>query len=164
MDHLVIENFRPYEGRYGMDLSQGITTREWGWLKRLAGYSPLTVEDGYRTYDPEFWAVFAVILLRRAGKIQTRDVEATFERLVDEDFTSVIRIEFDAGDVAEVDDENADPTGSSTGSIASSGPASSESSETPTTPTSRTPSSDPPSPSGTPASASSVSGPTTSET
>ena len=47
-----------------------LTTREWGWIKRLSGYLPLNIEDGLG--DPELVIVFAAIALRRAGKVEPR--------------------------------------------------------------------------------------------
>ena len=47
MDWLVIESVNPYDGRYEFDLAgDQFTTREWGWVKRLAGYLPDNLEDG----------------------------------------------------------------------------------------------------------------------
>ena len=38
----------PYDGRYDFDLEgRELTTREWGWIKRLSGYLPLTIEEGF---------------------------------------------------------------------------------------------------------------------
>ena len=70
MDWLILEQVPPYDGRYEWDLEgRELTTREWGWIKRLAGYLPLNIEDGLG--DPELIAVFAAIALRRAGKVET---------------------------------------------------------------------------------------------
>ena len=67
MDYIVIEGVRPYDGRYEFDLEgRELTTREWGWIKRLSGYLPLTIEEGLT--DPELITVFACIALRRAGQ------------------------------------------------------------------------------------------------
>ena len=151
MDHIVIDNLRPYDGRYEMDLGR-FTTREYGWIRRLADYHPMTVADAlFQKADPELWSVVAVIMLRRAGKITTDDVERLYGRLLDESFTEVIRVEW--GDVAEVDDEP-DPTGSSNERPDSSGRDSTTSSE-------RSTDDDPSVPSGMPASVTSGSVPTT---
>ena len=94
MDFIVVEGVRPYDGRYEFDLAgQELTTREWGWIKRLSGYLPLTVEEGLS--DPELIVVFAVIALRRAGKVEPKDVPAVFERLSDAPFGAAITMETD---------------------------------------------------------------------
>ena len=151
MDYLIVENFRPYDGRYELDAQRDFTTREWGWFKRLAGYYPTTVEEGYRRYDPELFAVLAVVCLRRAGRIDTHDVPDLYDRLLDREI-GVVRVEFHGDETAEDDAE--DPTASSTASTKSSGADSNGNSEK---------SGEPIPPSiGTPASASSESDPQTS--
>ena len=126
MDYIVVEGVRPYDGRYEFDLEGSpLTTREWGWIKRLSGYLPLTVDEGAR--DPELIVVFAVIALRRAGKVEPRDVPAVFETLSDAPFGSTVTMETD---VVEEEDKPSPPPPSSTSSDATSGPSSPKSSET----------------------------------
>lgn len=143
MDYVVIEGVRPWDGRYEFDISSSpLTTREWGWIKRLSGYMPLTLDEGFQGGDPELFTVLAMVALYRAGKIDQREVPETYERFVDEALETKIRFEF--GTPASEADEGPLPP-SSNGSDVSSGPASRRSSET---------SPAPPSPSGTPASGS----------
>lgn len=150
MDTIQIVGIRPYDGDWPFDLAQQpLTTREWGWIKRLAGYLPDTVESGLS--DPELVTVFAVISLHRAGKVETRDVPDTFERLADSPFGGAIR--WQVGDTEEAADEPVPPQRSSSGNDDTSGQGSTTSSETsPPTPTA----------SGTPASVTSLSGRETS--
>ena len=149
MDYIVVEGVRPYDGRYEFDLAgQELTTREWGWIKRLSGYLPLTVEEGLS--DPELIVVFAVIALRRAGKVEPRDVPSVFEQLSDAPFGSAITMETDVEEV----EETSPPPSSSSANGDSSGVALSPSSET---------SEQTQVLSGTPASVTSESGPTRSE-
>lgn len=147
MDELIITGCAPYDGRYELDLERELTTREWGWIKRLAGYLPAAVTDD--TFgDPEFACALAVIALRRQGRIQNPEVPAVYERLADGPFGSSIRFEA-APEVAPSDPPMAGPN--LNGNI--SGVASPANSGTPATP---------PSPTGTPASDTSVSVPVTS--
>jgi hypothetical protein len=144
---LIITGVHPYDGRYPLDLETEFTTREWGWLKRLAGYLPLQLDDNAFA-DPELACVLAVIVLHRAGTIERTEVPKVFDRIVDAPFGSTITIEAD-------EDAEADagpPASSSNGSSATSGASSPASSETsaPTQP-----------PTGTPGLASSVSDPST---
>ena len=125
MDYIVVEGVRPYDGRYEFDLAgQELTTREWGWIKRLSGYLPLTVEEGLS--DPELIVVFAVIALRRAGKVEREGrARASSSALSDAPFGAAITMETDASD--EVEEETAKrspPPASSTSSGDTSGPAS----------------------------------------
>lgn len=155
MDWIVLEGVKPYDGRYPFDIDgQDFTTREWGWIKRHAGYMPLTIEDGFSGADPELFAVFAIIALRRAGKIEPRDVPGVFERLADAPFETTIRLENDEPAVEQEGDAGPPETGRN-GNPGSSGLVSPRNSGTSEQIRAR---------SGTPASASSLSVPTTSET
>jgi hypothetical protein len=96
MDWIVLTGVKPWDGRYEFDVAeQELTTREWGYVKRLSGYMPLTIEDGLRGGDPELFAVFAAIALRRAGKIQQPEVPDVYERLIDNPAGATIRLEAD---------------------------------------------------------------------
>jgi hypothetical protein len=102
MDYIVVTGVRPYDGRYEFDLEgQELTTREWGWIKRLSGYLPVTVEEGLS--DPELIVVFAVIALRRSGKVDARDVPDVFERLSDAPFGAAITMETEKAEKPESD-------------------------------------------------------------
>lgn len=149
MENLVLEGMRPYDGSYPLDLAgQPFTIREWGWLKDLSGYLPGTASDGFLDGDPRMMLTIAVILLRRAGKVQAAEVPAVFESLADKP-AGAIRWET----VGMEDDVEADPTESSSGSTTYSGDDSSAS---------LAPSVAPPRPIGTPVSDSSPSVPATS--
>lgn len=133
MDWLVIEGVSPYDGRYPFDVGDDaeLTRREWQWIKRLSGYMPLTIEEGLQGGDPDLFTVFALIALRRAGKIETADVQAVFERFLDTAAGTTIRLE--PGTAAAESEENDavdPPAGSSTGNDASSGDGSTTSSAT----------------------------------
>ena len=41
MTSIAITGCKPYDGHYELDFNQELTTREWGWIKRHAGYLPL---------------------------------------------------------------------------------------------------------------------------
>ena len=127
MDYIVIEGVPPYDGRWEFDLEgRELTTREWGWVKRLSGYLPLTIDEGLS--DPELIVVFACVALRRASKVEIKDVPAVFEQLSDAPFGSAITMETD---VAEKEaEESHPPPSSSSESDDSSGAASSPNSET----------------------------------
>lgn len=118
MDWLVVEGIRPWDGRYEFDVAERPwTTREWGWIKRLTGYLPLTLQDGWSGGDPELFAVFAVIALRRAGKIDAADAAATFERIADAQFGT---IRFEAG-APDGEDDARPPPARQNGNTSTSG-------------------------------------------
>jgi hypothetical protein len=152
MQWVVISGVGDLDGRYEFDVvSHDLTTREWGWIKRHSGYLPLTVEEGFDGADPELFACFAIIALHRAGKVLPRDVPAAFDRIIDSPFGATVTIESDQPEEV----EPGPPVSSSNGSDSISGDASATSSESLGTP---------PSPTGIPASDSSVSAPARSGT
>lgn len=142
MDRLVVDGAPPWDGSYEFDVAyQELTTREWGWVKRLTGYMPLTIEQGLSGADPELLAAFAAIALRRAGKIPADQVPAVYEQFADLP-PGVARYE------PELEEADAGPPpSSSSGSLSFNGDAS--------TPSSATSAGTPPA-TGTPASATSV--------
>jgi hypothetical protein len=101
-DWITITGVKPYDGRYELDIaSQPLTTREWGWVKRHAGYLPLALEaDSFS--DPEFVIVQAAIAIHRAGRVDTNDVPNLIERFQDVDPFAAITYE------AGVEDGDAD--------------------------------------------------------
>jgi len=145
---LVIDGVPPWDGRYEFDLEdQEPTTREWGLIKKFSGYLPLTIQQGLEGADPELFCVFALIALRRAGKIDQPDIQQTYDRFADAPFGATIRLEADQ-EPAEAD--AGPPPSSSSGSSSIGGDDSTTSSEK---------SDGTPDPSGTPASATSASAP-----
>ena len=93
MDWVTITGVKPWDGRYELDPEADFTTREWGWIKRLSGYLPLTIDGGFEGADPELIATFAVIALYRADKVEERDIPDLFERFKDAPFPAGIRYE-----------------------------------------------------------------------
>ena len=109
MDYIVLAGVKPYDGRYELDLSREMSSREWGWIKRLAGYLPVTMDENTFS-DPEFACVLAVIALHRASKVETREVPAVFEKIADAPFGTTITIEGD--NELEQEDDAGPPAGS----------------------------------------------------
>jgi hypothetical protein len=123
MDWIVLEGVRPWDGRYPFDIGDNeLTTREWGWIKRHAGYLPATIGDGFRGADPELFAVLACVVLRRVGRIQAYEVPDLFERFADAPYTSTIRLEGD--DVVEASSPVDPPLANGTANSTDSGDAS----------------------------------------
>ena len=130
MDWIVISGVKPYDGRYELDL-EGVpfTRREWGWIKRLAGYLPLTIEEGFAGGDPELFTAFAVIALHRAGVIRPAEAADVYERFADVDALASVTLETDPA--AEWDgDADSPPPPSSSVNGSSSGDDTTTSSET----------------------------------
>jgi hypothetical protein len=131
-DFLVLKGGTVYDGRYPFDLdSSDFTVREWGWIKRHAGYLPLTVEEGFAGADPELYVVFAVIALVRANRVGVADVPRVLDVLAEMPGTLTIRFETDPDEEEEAAEEPLPPSRSrsSSESDASSGNGSRVSSE-----------------------------------
>ena len=62
-DWITLTGVKPYDGRYLLDLDgQPLTMREWGWIKRHAGYLPLSL-TGEAFTDPELITMLAIIAM-----------------------------------------------------------------------------------------------------
>jgi hypothetical protein len=126
MPDVMIVNVPPYEGEYEFDVAaQMFSTCEWRWIKKLSGYMPLTIDEGWKGGDPDLFLAFAVIAMRRAGRIAKAEVLVVAEEIEEAPFDGTA-IGF-RGEVI----EEADPTSGSESSESpqSSGGDSSESSE-----------------------------------
>ncbi len=67
MSDRIVINVRPYVGEYDFDIEgEPLTTLEWRWLKKISGYLPMTLDEGFRGGDPDLFVAFAVIALARA--------------------------------------------------------------------------------------------------
>lgn len=114
---IILEGVPPYDGRYELAIGEGLTTREWGWIKRLAGYLPIEV-DVDQLGDPELICCLAAIALRRAGRVEKTEVPGVFELLIDAPPTAAFRLEIDP---EEEEDDAGPPASSSNGSADTSG-------------------------------------------
>lgn len=103
-DKIVIAESRRYEGEYDFDVvDDPLTTLEWRWIKKISGYLPMTFEDGFVGRDPDLFLAFAVIALRRAGKVDKDEALLAAERMED---GARIRYVVDVVDVvADADDQ-----------------------------------------------------------
>jgi hypothetical protein len=148
-DTITIAGVRPYDGRYELDLDGApLTTREWGWIKRFAGYLPGDLNPD-TFVDPQMITVLALVAMRRAGTVEPAQVPEVWERFADVPFGSAIT--FEPGE--QEADADGPPAGSSNGSSSTSGDSSRGTSAR---------SDDPPSRTGSPPSATSASAPVTS--
>ena len=127
MDQIILSGVKPYDGRYPLELGSEFTTREWGWIKKHAGYLPATLDDNSFS-DPELVAVLAIIVLHRAGRIQPSEVPDVMEKFADAPFGTTITIE--AGEPEPGEGDAGPPDVSSSSSNGGSGDSSKTSSET----------------------------------
>src|SRR5262245_49440265 len=128
MDYITVSGVLGYDGRYGLDIeAQGFTVQEFGWIKRLSGYLPLTIDEGYQGADAELFAVFALIAMVRNGKVAEADAEDVFDKLRHAPMTA-ITFEGDASEDADASPPASPENSGSNGT--SSGESSTTSSET----------------------------------
>lgn len=110
-DRIVISDARRYDGEYDFDLAdESLTTLEWRWVKKISGYLPLTIGEGWVGGDPDLFLAFAVIAMRRAGKIGKEDALVAAEQLEDG-----ATIRFVGDEVPDADPPQAPETGKSNG-------------------------------------------------
>ena len=106
MPDVMIVSVPPYEGEYEFELGEKpLSPVEWRWLKKISGYLPLTIDQGWSGGDPDLFLAFAVIAMRRAGKIAKDDVLQVASELEEAPFDGTA-ITF-RGEVTE--EEDADP-------------------------------------------------------
>lgn len=112
-DHIIIEGVRPFDGAYELDLeNQPFTALEWQWLNKIAGYLPMTIEDGFQGGDPMLFVTLAVIGLHRAGKITRDQAFEAGRQLADVPFDGT-RIRYEGEAVEDPPAETPEPAGDS---------------------------------------------------
>ena len=90
MARIQIQGLRPYDGEYELDSDRVFNAREWRWIKKISGYLPATIRDGFVGRDPDLFVALAVIAMCRDGKIDREDglrvadviAEAPFDQLI----------------------------------------------------------------------------------
>lgn len=105
-EKIVLTGVKPYDGEYELNLEdEPLTTLEWRWVKKISGYLPLTMGEGFAGADPDLVCALAVIALRRHGRIQKEQALAVADRLADVPFDgAAIQLLFDETE----DDEEGD--------------------------------------------------------
>jgi len=83
---IVIKGVGGYDGEYELDTERAFNTREWNWIKRIAGYMPNTIKEGLAGGDPDLYVAISVIAMCRAGKIERNEGIAVAEILAEAPF------------------------------------------------------------------------------
>ena len=86
---IVVKGTRAYEGEYPLGTDRAFNAREWNWIKRIAGYMPETIEDGFNGDDPDLYVAFAVIALCREGRIDRSEGLRVAETLAELPFGEI---------------------------------------------------------------------------
>jgi hypothetical protein len=104
----IVLNLPRYKGEYELDLEDSpLTNLEWRWVKKISGYLPLTMADGWKGGDPDLFVAFAVVAMARAGRIQKEEALTVADSLMDAPFDGA-SITF-VGEEADADDPPAEP-------------------------------------------------------
>ena len=120
---IVVKGVPPYDGEYELDTDRAFSTREWHWIKKIAGYMPLTVGEGFAGGDPELFVAVAVIAMCRSGKIRREDALQVAEHIAEAPY-ELTTITLVGGAQEEAEDEL--PPGLTSGHAGSSGSGSLE--------------------------------------
>lgn len=119
----VIVHVAPFEGEYDLNVAeQGWTTVELRWIKKLSGYLPLTLDEGWEGGDADLFNAIACIAMYRAGRLKKEEVLKAAEILEDYPMGEAVTFEPDEAEDEEDDEEGkvSEPDGSRSGSGESS--------------------------------------------
>jgi hypothetical protein len=83
----IVLNTPRFKGEYEFDIEEEpLTNLEWRWVKKISGYLPLTISDGWRGGDPDLFVAFAVVALARAGRIGRDEALQVADQLLESPF------------------------------------------------------------------------------
>ena len=102
MARIIIKGVPPFDGDYELDADRAFNAREWRWIKKVSGYMPLTVGDGFEGGDPDLFVALAVIAMCRSGKVDRERGLEVADQLAEAPFdgASIIMV----GDEVEADE------------------------------------------------------------
>jgi hypothetical protein len=72
-----------FKGSYPFDAGEPMLAIEWRWIKKISGYLPLTIGDGFAGQDPDLYIALSVVAMHRAGKIRREEALAVADLLAD---------------------------------------------------------------------------------
>lgn len=79
---IIVTQIPPYDGEYEFD-DRTFSTRELRWIKQIAGYLPMKLNEGLEGGDADLYIALTVIAMKRAGKITREQVLDVADRLAD---------------------------------------------------------------------------------
>jgi hypothetical protein len=70
MTVVVVKGSGRYDGEYHLDVeNRALNGREWNWIKRISGYMPNTIKEGFQGEDPDLYVALAVVAMAREYRI-----------------------------------------------------------------------------------------------
>lgn len=83
-NRLIVGRSSVYRGEYEFDFNeQALSALEWRWIKKLSGYLPMTISDGFAGLDPELIVALSVVVLYRHGRIGKEDALTVAEQFME---------------------------------------------------------------------------------
>ena len=101
MARINVKGIPAYNGEYHLDTERQLNGLEWRWIKRISGYMPLTIGEGFAGQDPDLFIALAVVAMRRDGKIEKDDALRVAE-LISDSYGVEIELEDDPVEAEEV--------------------------------------------------------------
>lgn len=141
MARIKVDGVRQYDGEYELAEDRGLNAREWRWIKKVSGYMPLTISEGFEGDDPDLYVALAVVAMCREGKIASDDWQAAADELSEAPYGSIVAVyetsEDDVPLALTSEPNEPSPTGSleNNNSPGEASPTSSETSEPTQSPT-----------------------------
>jgi hypothetical protein len=80
---IVVKGAGRYDGEYELDTDRAFNAREWNWIKRIAGYMPNTISDGFNGGDPDLYVALTVVAMARDGRIDRTEGVRVAETLAE---------------------------------------------------------------------------------
>jgi hypothetical protein len=100
MASIIIQGLKPWDGEYDLVTDRAFNAREWRCIKKVSGYMPLTVSDGFAGGDPDLFVALAVVAMTRQGKVERDDMQRVADLLAE--------MPFDGASISMVGDEVTD--------------------------------------------------------
>lgn len=82
----VLNGIPPWDGEYEWDVERPFNVREWRYIKKISGYLPATLDQGFEGDDPELYVGLAVVCMVRAGKVDRDDALRVAEQISEAPF------------------------------------------------------------------------------
>lgn len=112
MSSVKVEGVGRFDGTYDLgDNDRVFNGREWHWIKKISGYMPGTIADGFAGQDPDLFFALAVIAMVRSGKLRRELALDAAEEMLEAPYTaSTVTL---IGDLDEGEDEAIPPSSGS---------------------------------------------------
>lgn len=109
MSKIIVSGVKPFDGEYDLEEDRPFNTHEWRIIKKVSGYMPLTIREGWEGGDPDLIVALAVVAMCRQGKVQRERSLVVAEQLAEAPFDGAA-ITLDLGD-REEEEESGDDAG-----------------------------------------------------